>query len=109
MNPEQNLSSNQVNEQPQVVSAAPSAPLDSVIPKPFPVVKLLLIIFGPGAALLLTMILQVFIRFSGASGVLAMIINMITVLIGAVSVIGIILMPVFIILLIVRHNKQNTR
>lgn len=109
MNPEQNLSSNQVNEQPPIAPVAPVAPVTSITPKPFPLAKLLLIIFGPGAALVFTMILQIFVRFLGASGVLAMIINIVTLVVGAVSVISIILMPVFIIVLIVRYNKQTAR
>lgn len=104
MNPEQNITPNPVNEQPYVAPVAPIAP------KPFPVAKLLLIIFGPGVALVFTMILQIFVRFLGVNGgLIVKIINLVTALIGAVSVISIILMPVFIIVLIVRYNKQNTR
>ncbi len=103
MNPEQNITPNPVNEQPYVAPVAPIAP------KPFPEAKLLLIIFGPGVALVFTVILQIFVRLLGVDSLIVKIINLVTALIGAVSVISIILMPVFIIVLIVRYNKQNTR
>lgn len=104
MNPEQNMSPKPVNEQPYVTPVTP------IYHKPFPVAKLLLIIFGPGVALIFTMILQIFVRFLGVNGgLIVKVINLITVLIGAVSVISIILMPIFIIVLIVRYNKQDAR
>ncbi len=111
-------------QQGGVPTGVPPAPVTSIPPStaqqvpPFPVGKLLFIIFGPGVLLVASMILQVFRRFifatvdgggSTGGGVAGIIINLITLILGAVAVIGIILMPVSIILLVVRYNKKKNQ
>lgn len=83
----------------------------------FPVVKLLLIIFGPGALFVISFILQIINRFiftstAGGADVVhpaQLVINLITMGIGVISVIGIICMPVAVILLIVNYNSKKNR
>jgi len=85
--------------------------------RPFPVGKLLLIIFGPGALLVVSLILQIINRFiftstAGGADVVhpaQLVINLITMGIGVISVIGIICMPVAVILLIVNYNSKKNR
>lgn len=103
---------------PTVPQAPQSAEAPTAIkqaPK-FPVGKLILIVFGPGALLVSSFIVQFFNRFlftsvtggeSVSGGVVGMIINLISLLLGFVAVAGIVLMPVFVILLVLSYNRQK--
>ena len=81
--------------------------------KPFPVAKLLLIIFTPGILLFVMLIMQVLLKFllsdaseGGGSSVALMIVNLVSIIFGTIAAIGFIIMPIAVILLIVKHNKK---
>jgi hypothetical protein len=106
------------NVQASQAPGAPNQPSNSAYvtqqAKPFPVVKLLLIIFTPGILLIVTMMVQVLAKFlvsgvsegGGGGAVIVKIINLLSLLLGAFAVIGFILMPIAIILLIVKHSRK---
>lgn len=84
--------------------------------RPFPVGKLLLIIFGPGAMLVVGLILQIINRFvfTSANGAdvenpARVVINLITLVIGFFSIIGIICMPIAVVLLVVYYNSKKNQ